>query len=808
MQQIEKRLLTSINKITLFKEVIKKLTLDIDLTDEEKTYILSSAIVFLRHYESNKIHTSYIELAYYLILKYTFKYNDFEPLYDISTNFGLYPISNYILENNLLEHTTIDDRIIELNLGNFRNNDYIETYRQRKQRNILLSSKENEQSYIAPTSYGKSSIIIEHLKLNNSNKKVGIIVPTKSLLAQTYKLLRSHISDKRIIIHDEMYDNDKSFIAVFTQERALRLIKKNDVFFDILFIDEAHNLFDKSHRSILLSRLIKKNKALNSNQKIIYLSPLIMDSNNLKISNQQEIHEQRIDFNIKEPDIYEYKLNDEVYKYNRFVNEFYFVKKYKNYLEYIEENAQKKNFCYILSPKKIEDFSKALSYGIDIENDKLIELSEILEENIHKDFYCVDFVKKGFLYIHGKVPDLIKEYLEYKFKELSELKYIIANTVILEGINFPIDTIFILNTHSLQAKELTNLIGRANRLNEIFKSENTLNKLVPKIHFINSDKYNRNKSNMSKKIELLRSRVFKDKIQNPTLESFDLDKLNTKDQQKSLNIKYEEDFIIKKPQNAFDRLKKYLIEVGIYNIYENSKAIITIEHVLKIIGEINDSNKIWKESKMMDKIHILFIKGLEDNITEFEFGRLSNPEARNYYEMHISNSHKYNLNTNINKMFRYFSKKQKTTYGQEFYVGRTYGEISKSTELHPNSCNEVYVNLSEKSDKELINLAIVKLKIEDDFVSFQLNKFITMMYDYKLIDEDEYNLQIYGTKNISKSKLRKIGLSGSLIARLEADGQLDNISTDKFNNVNVNSEFQEYKNSVDDFYKFELNRFL
>jgi hypothetical protein len=46
-------------------------------------------------------------------------------------------------------------------------------------------------------------------------------------------------------------------------------------------------------------------------------------------------------------------------------------------------------------------------------------------------------------------------------------------------------------------------------------------------------------------------------------------------------------------------------------------------------------------------------------------------------------------------------------------------------------------------------LAIVKLKIEDDFVSFQLNKFITMMYDYELIDEDEYNLQIYGTKNIS-----------------------------------------------------------
>lgn len=806
MEQIEKTSLTAINKIPLFNEIIKKLTLDADLTDEEKTYILSSAIIFLRQYESNKTYTSYIELAYYIILKYTFKYNDFEPLYDISTNFGFYPISKYIIENNLLENINIEDMVINSNLENFKNNDYIETYEQNKQRNILLSSKANEQSYIAPTSYGKSSIIVEYLQLNKDTNKIGIIVPTKSLLAQTYKLLRDANLNKRIIIHDEMYDNDESFVAIFTQERALRLINKNNTYFDMLFIDEAHNIFDKSNRSILLSRLIRKNKTLNVNQKIIYLSPLIMSSNNLKISNQQEIQEQKINFNIKEPDIYEYRLNDEVYKYNRFVNEFYFINRYKNQLEYINENTQNKNFFYIRSPKKIEDFAKTLSYKIDIHNDKLNELSKILEENIHKDFYCVDFVKKGFLYIHGKVPDLIKEYLEYKFKELSELKYIIANTVILEGINFPIDTIFILNTHSLQAKELTNLIGRANRLNQIFQSKNTLNKLVPKIHFINSNKYNRKKSDMSKKIELLRSRIFKDKIQNPTLESFDFDKLNIKDQLNPLKIKHEEDFIVKEPQNDFDKVKKYLIEVGIYNIYENSK--LTIEHIFKIIDKINHSNNEWKKLTMMDKIYILFIKGLENNITEFEFKRLSNAEARNFYEMHISNSHKYTLNTNINKMFEYFSKKKKTTSGQEFYVGNTYGEISKSTEPYPNSSNEVYVNLATKSDKELINLAIVKLKIEDDFVSFQLNKFITMMYDFNLIDEDEYNLYIYGTTDISKSTLRKIGLSGSLISRLEEDGQLDNISVDEFKNVNINYEFEEYKKTVDDFYKFEINRFL
>lgn len=807
MEQIEKTSFTAINKIDLFKVIIRKLTLDNILNDDEISYILSSAIIFLRQYENNKKYTSYIEFAYYIILKYTFKYHDYEPLYDMSTNFGFYPISKYIIENKLIETVNIDDLMINLNLNQFKNNSYIETFEQNKQRNRLLSSIALEQSYIAPTSYGKSSVILEFLHGNNYNK-VGIIVPTKSLLTQTYKLLRESNIKKRIIIHDEMYDNDDSFIAVFTQERALRLLNKNNIYFDILFIDEAHNIFDKSSRSILLSRLIKKNKILNSKQKVIYLSPLIMDSNNLRISEEQEIEEQKINFNIKEPDIYEYRLDDKVYQYNRFVNEFYFINKFNNNIEYIHKNTQKKNFFYIRSPKKIEDFAKILSDNSNIEDGKLNELSKILEENIHKDFYCVDFVKRGLLYIHGRVPDLIKEYLEYKFKELDDLKYIVANTVILEGINFPIDTIFILNTYSLQAKELTNLIGRANRLNQIFlnKDENTLNKLIPKIHFINTHKYNIKNSDMSKKIKLLRSRIFKDKIQNSTLESFDFDKLNSTEQLKPLKIKHEEDFIIKEPKNQFEEIKKYLIEVGIYNIYDNGK--LTIEHIIKIIDKINISPKKWAKFRMMDKIYILYIKGLEKNIIEFEFKRLSNLEARSYYEMHISNSHKYTLNVNINKMVEYFSDKKNTEKGQEFYIGNTYGEISKSTEPYPNSSNEVYVNLNKKTNKELVNLAIVKLKMEDDFVSFQLNKFITMMYDFNLISEDDYNLYIYGTKEKSKSTLRKIGLSGSLITRLEDDGQLDNIAVDKFNNISINESFKKYKDSVDDFYRFEINRFL
>ena len=91
-------------------------------------------------------------------------------------------------------------------------------------------------------------------------------------------------------------------------------------------------------------------------------------------------------------------------------------------------------------------------------------------------------MNKGLLFIHGKIPDLITEFIEHCFKNTSSLKYLIANSVILEGINLPIDRLFITNTRGLHGKELTNLIGRVNRLNYVFNEKN-LSKLIPQIFF-------------------------------------------------------------------------------------------------------------------------------------------------------------------------------------------------------------------------------------------------------------------------------------------------------------------------------------
>lgn len=91
-----------------------------------------------------------------------------------------------------------------------------------------------------------------------------------------------------------MYDGSDSFIAIFTQERALRLLKDETISFDLLIIDEAHNLFSYDPRSLLLTRLIRRNRKRNRNSINYYLSPLISDSSNLKVEGNQEIFEKRL----------------------------------------------------------------------------------------------------------------------------------------------------------------------------------------------------------------------------------------------------------------------------------------------------------------------------------------------------------------------------------------------------------------------------------------------------------------------------------------------------------------------------------
>lgn len=148
------------------------------------------------------------------------------------------------------------------------------------------------------------------------------------------------------------------------------------------------------------------------------------------------------------------------------------------------------------------------------------------------------------------------------------------------------------------------------------------------------------------------------------------------------------------------------------------------------------------------------------------------------------------------------SIKNKPT-GKLFYIGTAFGEIEKQ-----NSFIKDRIDLSKKTYRELVNIALVKIKIENDFVSFTLNEYVKLLLEMSIIPEEEYNLFIYGSENKEKSKFGRLGLSGLLISKLEKDRQLGNLNIDRFGRLTANDEFLTYINKQNDFIQFEIKKFL
>jgi hypothetical protein len=314
---------------------------------------------------------------------------------------------------------------------------------------------------------------------------------------------------------------------------------------------------------------------------------------------------------------------------------------------------------------------------------------------------------------------------------------------------------------------------------------------------------------MENKIRELRSSTFKDDVNNPVLSKYDIENQARKNDsgfvEKVKHIQDNEEFISSIHEGALGKLKTYLIESGIVDHYSDDKEMIRsiFRKIRRIkLNHILGEDINWAEFSMLEKINFLFVNGIS-SIDDYEIKRLENNEARNYYENFILVGRKKSLKENITSQLEFFKKKANSDEPKMFFGG-AYGE----EDYNPNGHNKVFVNLRGKTDKKLVNLAVVKLKMEEDFISFKLNKLIVMLYDYSLIDIDDYNLYIYGTTDVNKIAMTKYGLNISLISRLSEDGQLKNLSFDLYNNLVANEEFMQFISKVDDFYRFEVSRFL
>lgn len=795
-----------------FRLVYEKLLLDEALSVNEASYLLSCAMIFFTEYLGDRRKKRLFDLGYYIVLKYSVQYSDYEPLYDVSVNFGLFPISSYIEEHQILN--SINQFYVSYQSENYLRDGIYETFEQKESREKLLSLDGDDSVFVAPTSYGKSSFIIDVVK-QFSGKNIAVIVPTKSLLAQTYRQLSSAVEEVKIIFHDEMYEDDIDFIGVLTQERALRLLNDNPISFDVIVVDEAHKLFERGHRSVLLTRLLRKNRKRKPKSKIYYLSPLIDDPENVKFSEVQTIDSYIISRSVKEPEVYEYKMDLSSYRYDKFCNEFHKINSYGSYMDYIVGNLNKKNFFYHKRPINVQYFSKDLydslpeiggSLGLD-------EISSTIAKNVHSDFYCVEYVKKGIVYLHGKLPDILKEYMEEKFKVSEDLRFMVANSVVLEGINFPVDNLFVMNTHGLGAKDLVNLIGRVNRLNMVFKEEgHSLSKLMPQVHFVNSEKYEKEKSKMENKIRLLRKKAFPDVIGNPTLLAYsggassgDLEgEGEIEDGKPDVGeyIKEIENFLVDNDGEEEGSLRVAFFETGINSIYKDPDR--ALEIVSSKILEFSSGAVV---TDVVDIIYYILIDGQEENIKDKVFLRLRNESARKFYKMFIDKCHRFNLKELIDDFVSYYLRNKYNPKKRLLFVGTSFGEDAKQKSDGSFSPRE-FIDLAKKSKKDLVNLALVKIKIENDFVSYTLNECVKFLYLGEVLTKDTFEKFVYGSSNRIGSKLAQLGIGGALINKIDRDGMIAEVKVNEWGRIEMSERFSSYLKNQDDLFQFEIGKYL
>ena len=158
-------------------------------------------------------------------------------------------------------------------------------------------------------------------------------------------------------------------------------------------------------------------------------------------------------------------------------------------------------------------------------------------------------------------------------------------------------------------------------------------------------------------------------------------------------------------------LKKKLMKNGMDQLIS-----LKTENVSKILNRIKNYDlKQNMDKDVIDKVKELLVVDLE--IIDRSFKRLKNDAAVRYYKRFINVSRRDNLSGQIESQLEFF-KVQRKNGNNYMYIGQGFGEC-KGPYLSEANMGDVYIDLRTKTDEELVNLLIIKTKIEQDFLSYQ-----------------------------------------------------------------------------------------
>lgn len=352
----------------------------------------------------------------------------------------------------------------------------------------------------APTSAGKSFLVVEHLcRLAESRPSFGAIyiAPTRALLSEVHQKIQARLSAREHIrvstVPSLDPQNRDHQVFILTQERLQVLLATWGGVIDLVVVDEAQNLSDAA-RGMILQDCLEAVVARNHRAQVVMLAPgavglpdiaktigietLVSQSTTVSPVLQNRIvvtkvpgHQNQLSLSLLKTPSDRVVLGT-VETANGLDNP-----DTRLAAVALELGGVGGSLVYETGPNEAEKTALQLMNGLMLSGESttdtsLAELSKFIKDHIHPEYGLAQMVRQGVAYHYGRMPSLLREAIESSFKRDGEgLRYLVCTTTLAQGINLPARNVFIDSPmrgrkEQLDPALLWNFAGRAGRMNQ------------------------------------------------------------------------------------------------------------------------------------------------------------------------------------------------------------------------------------------------------------------------------------------------------------------------------------------------------
>lgn len=752
--------------LQLYAALVRRDVLD----DADLTSLLTFAILFLR--SGDDIAS---RLGYRILLQYANVTGDYEPLHAVAKARELMPIT--VAAERLqpsLRTGGLSSSLFDAHRTNFTLSDGggDPSYRTRGQMALRDFNARNLNAVVvAPTSYGKSEMMLSKLA-EHLDRRSCVIVPTRALISQTRSAVISNgairASGVRVFTHPDAYVGDTSFVAVMTQERLQRLLANApDLTLDLVLVDEAHNLLGDDARAIELSQVLMTVRARNSAAGVSYYTPFLASPTSVHLAVDPGLAPEGLSINehVKAERLFVSRPGERQRLYDQYLNRFFDLEPRvpADEIDAVRALAGAKTLVYVNKPSQAQELAVQISAR---QSNRMGPAAEVaitaISDLIDPNYSLIDCIRAGVLFHHGKVPDLLRQYIERLFKDTSASapSFLVTTSTLLEGVNTPADRLIMMSASRglgyLSRAEFRNLIGRVARFKEVFASERPdLGLLQPEIHLVPSS-YARVGWDVESYLEKVAdvAKTVSDSVENPLLAKAD----NSSGREEALE--YWENV---EPTDRLETERRTVETEAGSACFKNGVRdfdIFAYEALLQGRIEALRGSLLTSVGEVIDTICEVFFEGVDLEKEELERVR-DTPGARRFYTLFLSwraNNEPYK------RMIGHFLSYWAQLDGELVYVGTAWGE-----ETYGGGFKRLYVDMYTKTRAQRINLAVAKVKEEQDFVDFNLIKYVEILASFGLVEGGLYNRLKYGTDDPYLICLLKNGCSPELSRLIRDD---------------------------------------